>query len=622
MTFSFGRYGYVGDDPAEVESAMTDLDRVAAVLGTLAGQVEGDTRSIALHWPAGHTGQVAGGDAARIGGALGECHQAFARAGRDLEVLHEVLVGGRRKVDELNDAHRALSGPENVLQFLSDVTFELRVEVEDAFGVAQARAGFGSVAEIDSAYAQVRAHVVEETGFCNELLSRLAASGSATAGSNGFAPTSGVSRYEMAFGLLTGWTGPEVADILAGLRAFPSDPQAGQEAWLALRPDQRAALLAGAPTRFGNLNGIPAADRNTANRLTLQTQLDRLTAAWSAAGIQPPRRPEDLEQISPLTFALLEGMSGLSRREAKQALLLTAQLGLGGEYAAARLLAFEPEAYGGKGRAAIAYGDVDHAANIAFCVPGLNSGLHNINEVAGDALHLLDQAHRADPGQVTAVVAWQGYDAPGLSDVLFQDNAEAGSKLLAADVNAMRTTHAGPIRMLTVVGHSYGSTTTGLALQREHMSVNTVALIGSPGMGGDARTAADLHLKRSQVFVGSASHDIVTTGADSLGANPSEGAFGKSVTRFKADSVDRSSWPVSFSDHSRYYRPGSESLYALGYVVTGQGDQLGQAGMLAEPRHFVPGDESSPGGYQVDPESSRTPTTGHDHANDLRGVSR
>jgi len=194
----------------------------------------------------------------------------------------------------------------------------------------------------------------------------------------------------------------------------------------------------------------------------------------------------------------------------------------------AQLLAFVPGAYGGKGRAAIAYGavDVDRAGNVVFCVPGLLSGLGNVNNVASDALHLYGAARAADEGRDTVVVAWQGYDAPNWAQVPFQDAAGAGAKLLAADVNAMRTTHDGPIGMLTVVAHSYGSTTTGLALQREHLGVDQVALIGSPGVGGDAKSVADLHLLPSQVFVGSASTDIVTESPGLLGANPAEAGFG------------------------------------------------------------------------------------------------
>jgi pimeloyl-ACP methyl ester carboxylesterase len=252
------------------------------------------------------------------------------------------------------------------------------------------------------------------------------------------------------------------------------------------------------------------------------------------------------------------------------------------------VLAYEPGAFGGKGRAAIAFGNLDRAANIAFCVPGLLSSLDKIGDVASDAQNLYDQAHWADSGRQTAVVAWQGYEAPGWADVLGQGDAQAGARLLAADVNAIRVAHAGAVGTLTVVGHSYGSTTTALALQRDHMQVDQVALIGSQGVGGDAQTVAGLHLKSSQVFVGAASRDIVTMahalsddilGTDTLGANPSMDTFG--ATAFKAESVNRG-FDLALSDHSRYYDATgqSESLYALTDIATGHGDRLGADGIV------------------------------------------
>jgi pimeloyl-ACP methyl ester carboxylesterase len=246
------------------------------------------------------------------------------------------------------------------------------------------------------------------------------------------------------------------------------------------------------------------------------------------------------------------------------------------------------------------------------------SSLGNVNNVASDALHLYRAANAADKGRDTVVVAWQGYDAPNWAQVAFQDAAEQGAKLLAADVNAMRTTHGGPIRMLTVVAHSYGSTTTGLALQREHLSVDQVALIGSPGVGGDAKTVADLHLLPSQVFVGSASTDIVTESPGLLGANPADVGFGG--TRVKAEVVGRGSM-VNFGDHSHYFDEvlRGESLYTLAEIAAGHGDRLAQDGMLAQPRYIktVTTGNGSSARMKVDPEASRTPSTGHDHANDV-----
>jgi hypothetical protein len=39
MSGSYAQYSYVGDDPAGVESAMTDLQGIGGVLGSLAGEV-------------------------------------------------------------------------------------------------------------------------------------------------------------------------------------------------------------------------------------------------------------------------------------------------------------------------------------------------------------------------------------------------------------------------------------------------------------------------------------------------------------------------------------------------------------------------------------------------------
>jgi len=221
------------------------------------------------------------------------------------------------------------------------------------------------------------------------------------------------------------------------------------------------------------------------------------------------------------------------------------------------VLAYEPGAFGGKGRAAIAFGNLDRAANIAFCVPGLLSSLDKIGDVASDAQNLYDQAHWADSGRQTAVVAWQGYEAPGWADVLGQGDAQAGARLLAADVNAIRVAHAGAVGTLTVVGHSYGSTTTALALQRDHMQVDQVALIGSQGVGATPRRS----LAAPEILAGlrgAASRDIVTMahalsddilGTDTLAPTVMD-TFG--ATAFKAESVNRG-FDLALSDHSRYY---------------------------------------------------------------------
>jgi hypothetical protein len=152
-----------------------------------------------------------------------------------------------------------------------------------------------SLADIDRAYAQVRVQVTEETTVCDEMLSRLAAQASGM-----LASTARCSRYDVFFGLLA--EANEVAAILDGSIRFPADPTGVHQAWLQLNPDQRAQLLAGTPGRFGNLNGIPAADRNIANRATVDAQLLLLAKACEEVGIAIPNRPEDFDRMPPTLF--------------------------------------------------------------------------------------------------------------------------------------------------------------------------------------------------------------------------------------------------------------------------------------------------------------------------------
>ncbi len=626
MTSSGGHYQYVGDDPARIELAGSELGNVGHAFATLAGEVEHDTVSIGEHWPKGHTGQLAAADAARMGTALDECRQVFAKADQALSVLYPVLVANRRQVDDLNRAYLLLANTEDPMPFMT-ARFgnPLLTDWPQMLRGLRAQARFDSLAEIDRAYARVQQQVGEETTICDDLLDRLAqqASGMPGHAGGGKSGKSGKSRYDMSFNLL--FEANQFADLLSSKVWSSADPTAVHDAWMLLTEDMQAALRLAEPPRFGNLNGIPAADRDDANQAMLTARVDLLKRACLIVGVAYPGAPEDLDRMSPGALLRVEQTTGLSVRALRQAINLRVQLDLV-EEGEAQLLAYEPGAYGGKGRAAIAFGNVDSADNVVFCVPGLLSSLDNVENVAKDALSLYRQAISADPVLNTAVVAWQGYDAPDVLNVAFQGSAEQGAKNLAADVNAMRTTHGGVIGNLTVVGHSYGSTTTGLALQREDLVVDQVVLIGSPGMGGDARTVADLNLKPGQLFVGSASRDMVTIVPRFLGTDPARDSVG--AIRFGTESPARG-WGFNANDHSLYYDDSNdnESLHSLADIVTGHGDRLGEEGLLVANRDtgLIPTLASLLGGIAGsllypngagDPEFDRTPTIHPDHAPD------
>ena len=266
---------------------------------------------------------------------------------------------------------------------------------------------------------------------------------------------------------------------------------------------------------------------------------------------------------------------------------------------------YEPLADSGQGRAAIAIGNPDYADNTSVIVPGTGSSVKGgwLSDGHNDAMNLWDQAKAADPNSTHSVISWMGYDAPdsfGDPRIANPDLARAGGDLLAADVNGLWTTHQDPQQHVTVIGHSYGSTTVADAFAGSGMHANDAVLLGCPGTDL-AKNAADFHLDGGDVYVGSASTDPVSyvgtapeymhdylnrklgypIGLDAgLGLDPAGDQFGS--VRFDAEVVGRDG--LDTNDHSHYYDMGSESLRAMTRIATGESGELAGEGLLAEGR--------------------------------------
>src|SRR6266540_5847322 len=63
---------------------------------------------------------------------------------------------------------------------------------------------------------------------------------------------------------------PNASALLASVPPRGSDPKAVRDWWNSLSPQDRAFLIREAPDQVGWLDGVPAADRDEANRLVLQ----------------------------------------------------------------------------------------------------------------------------------------------------------------------------------------------------------------------------------------------------------------------------------------------------------------------------------------------------------------
>ncbi|BCO38079.1 alpha/beta hydrolase [Mycobacterium heckeshornense] len=402
--------------------------------------------------------------------------------------------------------------------------------------------------------------------------------------------------------------------------------------WWNSLSEERDRLIAEHPPELGNLNGIPAIARDAVNQAVMNDDIHRVEDVARRFGVSN----EDVVK-NPALYGLTATDVGRYSNAVKTRDGLKYDAGTDpNNLRPVMLWEYDPLAFNGQGKAAIAVGNPDYARNTAVIVPGTGSSVAQ-GWMTGhdDAINLYDQSLAADPDHhYTSVIAWMGYDAPdGFSDVRVTEPglARAGGDLLAKDVNGLWVTHNGLTpEHITVIGHSYGSTTVSDAFAHSGMHANDAVLIGCPGTDL-AHSAADFHLDGGHVYVGSASSDPVSWIGNSnglpreilkeylrdyhipvppdagLGTDPAGNGFGS--IRFHAEVPGHGG--ISEHDHSHYYAMGSEALRSMTDIASGHPERLATDGMLAEGRHQphvgplrIPGLPAF-----IDPEADRPPDT-------------
>ncbi|WP_077086372.1 alpha/beta hydrolase [Mycobacterium rhizamassiliense] len=387
-------------------------------------------------------------------------------------------------------------------------------------------------------------------------------------------------------------------------------PQDVKRWWDSLSQQQRDQLLAQHPPELGNLNGIDTISRDKVNQAVMNDDINRVESA-AARGHVPVDQVTQHPELYGLTPSAITRYN--NAEQTKNGLSTDSDGGKNPVF----LQTYDPEAFDGRGREAIAINNPDKANNTTVVVPGTGSSVRDGYLTNRAGLNVFNEAQRADPGKTNSVLVWMGYHAP---DSPFDPQigqptlARNGSGLLAADVNALGVTHDPGSSHVTVIGHSYGSTTVADAAAGSGMHANDVVLVGCPGTDL-AHSAADFHLAEGgHVYVGAASTDPVThfggiqghvpfTGVTiGLGDDPAIEGYGS--TRFKAEAPGLT-FPLK--DHSSYFTPGNESLFSIGDIASGHGDALAHDNMTAAHRgaYWLPD--------QFDPESLRRPTREHYH---------
>jgi hypothetical protein len=392
-----------------------------------------------------------------------------------------------------------------------------------------------------------------------------------------------------------------------------TSPEDVHKWWTSLTPEQRQQLIAQHPEEIGNLNGVPISARSTANIGVMNQDLNRVRdiAGRNGVSVDEVLRDPAKYGLTPTAITRYQNAD-----QTKQGLDHDA----GNDPVHPNptfLFAYDPLAFGGKGRAAIAIGNPDTAKNTAVIVPGTSSSVKGgwLHDGHNDAINLYEQANAADPNNPTAVIAWMGYDAPNdFNDVQRISTpalARTGVQALAQDVNGLWATHLGGGEHVTVLGHSYGSTTVADAFALGGMHANDAVLLGCPGTDL-APNAGSVHLDGGHVYVGDASTDPVgmlgqlngagkhffgdDLGGQLLGTDPGLGtdpaADGFGSVRFRAEVPGSDG--INPHDHSFYYHRGSEALQSMADITSGHGDALESDGLTA-PHRYQPGKVNIPG---------------------------
>ncbi len=336
-----------------------------------------------------------------------------------------------------------------------------------------------------------------------------------------------------------------IATDAAVVTTVQDDPPTAAEVatwWAGLDHDEHQVLETLAPSVVGNLEGVPYDVRDRANRVTMTAELaDRTT---------PPAETAMLGQVR----KSLESEPGDPRRS---------------------LITLDTR---GAGRAAIAIGDLDTAADVTVVVPGMfftvTGQMTDFTDTANDlASEQATLAPVAVPGHGNgvAVVAWMGYRTPDLSNILSLGLAQTGAERLERAVDGLRTVRGAEQPRLNIVAHSYGSTTALIALASGRMEADSLTVLGSPG--SSVRHASQLAVTSGEVFVGGAHSDPIA-GSGYFGTDPGSASFG-STSLDLAASADTDAAGDVFrrpSGHNDYLKPGTASLHDVALIAVGRGD--------------------------------------------------
>jgi hypothetical protein len=344
-------------------------------------------------------------------------------------------------------------------------------------------------------------------------------------------------------------------------------PSENKAWWDSLSDTAKGVILRDNPDLVRNLDGVPVVDRDSANRAVLHREIEKLQAEATELARANPNDPrsrnqadwpgkEKLDELN----GKLNGLHDIENRLNKT--------GTGGKQTF--LLGLDT---GGDGKAIVSVGNPDTAANVATLVPGTGAELAKINGEMDRSERMFDSAREAGSPS-TAVVSWVGYDAPDgvVPDAMSSDYADGAKQDLDRFQDGLRATHQGEPSHNTMVGHSYGTTVIGHAARDEHLAVDDIVFVASPGVG--VNHASELGLPAEHVHSTVDSHDPIQL-APVHGIEPqnfSDANTFSSGPRDPSQSTEGPWYQAGYNPHahSMYWDPGNKALDNMGRVIAGR----------------------------------------------------
>lgn len=355
----------------------------------------------------------------------------------------------------------------------------------------------------------------------------------------------------------------DVDKLTDELRRRAKDPKALAAWWATLDPAGRQALITEHPELVGNADGLPVVDRDEANRAALASDIDYLEQRKDDGQLTDAEK-RILENAHYVDTSLDKFVDKLDPRTGEE---LT------------KLIVYKPGIHSGDGGVAISFGNPDTADHVSVNVPGLTSETSSTEGNLRKTWALHEAALGNDSGTVASVY-WLDYDAPSgnpvnpfdplgaldFDGVALPIKADQGGERFADFIDGLHASDQGRDAHVTAIGHSYGSTTVGHALQ-DGLKVDDAILIGSPGQPVSTAEA----LTDADVWVGAKDYDPVSLlgrgergGIGALGYDPADDDFGG--TRF-ATGDGKLRVQDLLDNHTSYF--ADESVANMGHIVTG-----------------------------------------------------